>query len=140
MEYIVYVSTATRLMSENELIDLLNVSRAKNKKYNVTGMLLYCEGTFMQVLEGDKRWIDLIYKTIELDIKHKNIIKLADGKLAKRNFPDWAMAFASVNAETLLEIEGFLSIPNESPIGSAEHITVNMLKTFADSNKLYISY
>ncbi|WPU92625.1 BLUF domain-containing protein [Mucilaginibacter sabulilitoris] len=140
MEYIVYVSTAKRLLSEKELIDLLKVSRARNKKYNVTGMLLYCQGTFMQVLEGDKNSLELIYKTIELDQRHKNIIKLAEGILKKRNFPEWSMAFASVNSETLQEIEGFLSSSINHTTDSADHITVTMLKTFADSNRLYISF
>jgi hypothetical protein len=140
MEYIVYVSTAEMLMSDDELLDLLKVSRAKNKKYKVTGMLLYCQGTFMQVLEGEKHSVELIYQAIELDTRHKNIIKLASGTIKKRNFPDWSMAFASVNSETLQEMEGFLSLPNINLTNSAEHVTVNMLKTFVDTNKLYISF
>lgn len=127
-------------MSEKELIDLLKVSRDKNKKHDVTGMLLYCEGTFMQVLEGDKNSIAMIYKTIELDSRHKNVIKLTSGTLKARNFPDWTMGFASVNAETLLEIEGFLSAPDKTLSDSTDHITVNMLKTFANTNKLHISF
>jgi len=90
MEYIVYVSTAKRLLTELELVNLLNVARDKNKKYDITGMLLYCEGTFMQVIEGDKDSLSLIYSAIEQDTRHKNIIKLATGKIDKRNFPDHA--------------------------------------------------
>jgi len=50
------------------------------------------------------------------------------------------MGFASVNSETLQEIEGFLSSPDLNLIRNSEHITVNMLKTFVDNNKLYISF
>ena len=139
MEYIVYVSTAKRLLTELELVNLLNVARDKNKKYDITGMLLYCEGTFMQVIEGDKDSLSLIYSAIEQDTRHKNIIKLATGKIDKRKFPDWSMAFASVNPETLQDIEGYLSSPLNTSAGN-EHITVSMLKTFVDSNKLYISF
>ncbi|MEN0053723.1 MAG: BLUF domain-containing protein [Mucilaginibacter sp.] len=139
MKYIVYVSTAVRLLTELELLELLNVARDKNKKHNVTGMLLYCEGTFMQVIEGDEASVDLIYNAIERDVRHKNIIKLGNDKIDQRNFPDWSMAFASVNSETLQEIEGYLSSPLNNSTGN-EHITVNMLKTFVDSNKLYISF
>ena len=140
MEYIVYVSTAQRPLSEKELIDVLKVSRTNNKKYNVTGILLYCQGTFMQVLEGDKNSIDRIYKAIELDTRHKNIIKLASGISNKRNFPDSSMAFASVNPETLQEIEGFLSSPDQNVYDNTDHITINMLKIFAENNRLYISF
>lgn len=140
MEYIVYVSTAKRLLTEDELLDLLTTARTKNKKHSVTSMLLYCQGTFMQVLEGEKSSVELVYKAIELDTRHKNIIKLASGTIEKRNFPDWSMGFASVNSETLQEIEGFLSSPDLNLIRNSEHITVNMLKTFVDNNKLYISF
>ena len=139
MEYIVYVSTAQRPLSEKELIDVLKVSRTNNKKYNVTGILLYCQGTFMQVLEGDKNNIDQIYKAIDLDPRHKNVIKLASGISSKRNFPDSSMAFASVNPETLQEIEGFLSSPDQNVYDNTDHITINMLKIFAENNRLYIS-
>ena len=128
-------------MTEDELLDLLTIARTKNKKYGVTGMLLYCQGTFMQVLEGEESSVDLIYRAIELDfIRHKNIIKLASGVIEQRNFPDWSMGFASINSETLQEIEGFLSSPELSLVKNTEHITVNMLKTFVDNNKLYISF
>ncbi len=128
-------------MTEDELLDLLTIARTKNKKYSVTGMLLYCQGTFMQVLEGEESSVDLIYSAIELDIfRHKNIIKLASGTIEKRNFPDWSMGFASVNSETLQEIEGFLSSPDLNLANNSEHITVNMLKTFVENNKLYISF
>ena len=140
MEYIVYVSTAIALMSEEQLAHLLNVSRKKNKKYNVTGILLYCQGTFMQVIEGEKNNVDLIYKSIELDKRHKNIIKLSVGIITKRNFPEWPMAFASVNAEKLREIEGFLSSTSENTLDTPDHTTVNMFKTFAAGNKQYISF
>lgn len=128
------------LMSEDELIDLLMVARDKNKEYHVTGMLLYCQGTFMQVIEGPKASIDLIYKAIESDLRHKNIIKLSTGAITERNFPHWSMAFASVNAETLQEIEGFLSVSSKLSIATSDHIAINMLKTFADNNKLYITF
>lgn len=128
-------------MTEDELLDLLTIARNKNKKYSVTGMLLYCQGTFMQVLEGDESSVDLIYKAIELDtLRHKNIIKLASGTIEQRNFPDWSMGFASVNSETLQEIEGFLSSPELSLTNTSEHITVSMLKTFVDNNRLFISF
>ncbi len=136
MDYLVYVSTAKWLMSEEELLDILTTARAKNQIYNVTGMLLYSQGTFIQVLEGETENINFIYKLIELDSRHKNIIKLIDGTITERNFPDWNMAFASVNTETLQEFEGFIDPAHENFLGHNNHTTVNMLKTFAQANNL----
>jgi hypothetical protein len=138
MEYIVYVSTAEKLMSENELLTLLRVSRARNKEHNVTGMLLYCQGTFMQVLEGEKKYIELIFKAIETDARHKNVIRLAAGELERRNFLDWPMAFASVSPQTLPEIESLLNQANNHSPRGTQHIAVTLLKTFVESNRLHI--
>lgn len=136
MEYIVYVSTAKKLLSEEELLALLTVSRTKNKLNKITGMLLYSGGTFMQVIEGEMTDIERLFKTIELDNRHKNIIKLINGTTEKRNFADWSMAFASVNNQVLQDFEGFLNPSNENFLGKNDHTSIAMLKTFAEQNQL----
>ncbi|MDN3582889.1 BLUF domain-containing protein [Mucilaginibacter flavus] len=136
MEYLVYVSTAKRLMNEEELLDILTVARTQNKVHHITGMLLYSQGTFIQVLEGEKDNLSQLFKNIELDTRHKNVIKLMTGTINQRNFPDWLMAFASVNAETLQAFEGFLNPIDPSFLGSNDHVTANMLKIFAKANNL----
>ncbi len=52
MDYLIYVSTAKKLMAENDLLDILTVSRGKNDLNQVTGILLYSGGSFMQCFEG----------------------------------------------------------------------------------------
>lgn len=140
MEYLVYVSTAKKLMSDAELLDLLQTARIKNAKYNVTGMLLYSEGTFIQALEGEKEDLYTIYKAIELDFRHRNIILMITGSVEERIFPKWSMAFASVNADVLELIEGYLSPSAKNFIGDNNHATVTMLKTFAATNRLSVSF
>jgi hypothetical protein len=136
MNYIVYVSTAKRLLSEEELLDLLMASRIKNDVINITGMLLYGEGTFMQVLEGEPDELDKLFGSIKEDSRHKNIITLITGVITDRNFPEWRMAFASVNAETLEEFKGFLNPAALGFLGNNNHATANMLRIFAQSNNL----
>jgi hypothetical protein len=136
MDYLVYVSTAKRLLNDDELLDILKVARAKNKENNITGMLLYSQGTFIQVLEGEKASVDRIFKNIELDNRHKNIIILINGTINERNFADWSMAFASVNANTLQEFEGFLNPSDPNFLGNNNHTTVSMLAAFAQTNNL----
>ena len=47
---LVYVSLANQEMSESHLEDLLKKARIKNETLNITGMLLYRDGFFMQAL------------------------------------------------------------------------------------------
>ncbi|WP_121811570.1 BLUF domain-containing protein [Mucilaginibacter kameinonensis] len=140
MEYLVYVSTAKKFMSDAELLDLLQAARIKNAEHNVTGMLLYSEGTFIQALEGEKENLYVIYNAITLDSRHRNIILMVSGSVEERIFSNWSMAFASVNADVLELIEGYLNPSNSNFIGDNNHATVLMLKTFAKINMLPLSF
>ncbi|RCH54095.1 blue light sensor protein [Mucilaginibacter hurinus] len=137
MYNLIYISTATNLFTEYELMDLLDASRANNLKHNVTGMLLYAEGTFIQVLEGDLEQVNKVLAKIANDRRHKNIIELASGPVEKRNFPDWSMGFASVNADILKEFEGYVNPVDKDFIKTNNtNAAVVMLKSFAENNKL----
>jgi len=137
MEYLVFISTAKKLMSDDELLDLLQSARLKNTENNITGMLLYSEGTFMQVLEGGKEDLRRVYNSIQADLRHRNIIVMVTGMLKDRIFSKWSMSFASVNADVLELMEGYLNPVNINFTDeNSNHPTVTMIKTFADSNRL----
>jgi len=48
---LIYVSTSVKLLNDEELLDILKVSRENNSGKDITGLLLYKGGNFMQVLE-----------------------------------------------------------------------------------------
>ena len=115
MHYIIYTSTATELMPEEELKALLETARNNNTAHNISGMLLYSNGVFLQVLEGDnKDDLDHLYRHIEQDERHHSIIRLIGGKTDQRQFPDWSMGFHSLNPETA-ETSGFNDFMNQNP-------------------------
>ncbi|MGF7075436.1 BLUF domain-containing protein [Mucilaginibacter sp. R-33] len=140
MEYLVYISTAKKLMGDDELLNLLQTARKKNFAHNVTGMLLYSEGTFIQALEGETEDLYKIYNAIQLDSRHRNIVLMITGMVEERIFPKWSMAFASVNAGLLKNVEGFLNPANKNDIADNNHTAVIMLKTFAETNGLSVSF
>ncbi|MDQ2842373.1 MAG: BLUF domain-containing protein, partial [Acidobacteriota bacterium] len=49
----VYISSA-RLQREDEIVDILRVSRKNNEQAGLTGLLAYKDGNFLQILEGPK--------------------------------------------------------------------------------------
>jgi hypothetical protein len=53
MIQISYLSQASAPMSADQLIALLMQCRTNNAERGLTGMLLYGNGTFLQVLEGE---------------------------------------------------------------------------------------
>lgn len=93
MRCIVYISQGTRRLQRADILDILRVSRMKNTVRGITGVLLYYDGLFLQVLEGeDDRLADLL-EVLRHDRRHKELRVLLDETVTERHFPDWAMAF-----------------------------------------------
>ena len=90
---IVYVSAARRLMSESELDGLLADSRVRNGQREVTGMLLYKDGSFMQAIEGAEETIETLFDRIARDPRHGSVRRLTSETIEQRMFGDWTMAF-----------------------------------------------
>jgi Sensors of blue-light using FAD len=51
---IIYSSEAATPMQTDDLQELLDRSRRSNAAKGITGALIYAEGSFLQILEGDK--------------------------------------------------------------------------------------
>jgi Sensors of blue-light using FAD len=58
--FIGYISTAAKLSSRRELLSLLQQSQKNYSSLGITGMLLYKEGNFTQVLEGEKKQVSVL--------------------------------------------------------------------------------
>jgi hypothetical protein len=67
---LVYTSIANQKMSDDNLKDLLKKSRAKNERKNVTGMLLYLDPFFIQILEGEEAIVNESFNIIKQDSRH----------------------------------------------------------------------
>lgn len=107
MIHLVYVSSATREMNEEDLLFLLEQSRNRNKEKNVTGMLLYVGGNFFQVLEGDKKDVEEIYESIVKDDRNKGNIIILKESINERTFPGWSMGFKHLTAQNIGTVEGY---------------------------------
>ena len=78
--YLVYISSATWLMSDEELAALLMECRTNNERLQVTGMLLYKEGNFIQVLEGEQETVEQLYIKIRADVRHTGATELSSAR------------------------------------------------------------
>ena len=74
MIYLVYLSAASYPYAHEDLKEILLKSRRNNEARNITGLLLYHEGSIIQVLEGEKEQVHSLYQTISRDPRHKNIL------------------------------------------------------------------
>jgi hypothetical protein len=102
----IYASAAAHDFTAAQLADLLQVARNNNDRLGVTGILLYVEGNFFQVLEGSPAAVTQIYKTIGEDTRHLRMTQIISESLPRRDFTEWSMGFLSLSQEQLAEIVG----------------------------------
>lgn len=103
-----YASRATQAMNETALSEILAVARHKNDANQVTGMLVYCEGDFLQVIEGEDRVIEALYDRIADDPRHQNCRIWSDKSVTERLFANWNMGFKATSKATLASIPGYI--------------------------------
>jgi hypothetical protein len=95
MLQVVYASAALAPLSELELTQLLMSARANNTRRGVTGLLLYIDGSFLQVLEGEDRVVDALLERIAQDPRHDRVSILLRRTIEQRQYAEWAMGFVS---------------------------------------------
>lgn len=104
--HLIYSSMAVRPFSQEELTRLLTNARFKNDKLGVTGMLLYAEGSFFQVLEGGPDVLDALFATIKNDKRHDKITVIIREPIARRTFANWTMGYADITPGEAGELAG----------------------------------
>ncbi len=114
-----YVSTANSLFSTPDLIALLNTSRRNNEVRAVTGMLLYRNGNFMQVLEGTADAVEQAHAKIGRDPRHTGLITLLHRPISERQFGGWSMGFRDLSDPALSAVHGYSDFLN-TELTSAE--------------------
>jgi hypothetical protein len=102
----IYASAASHAFETAELAELLQAARANNARLGLTGMLLYAEGSFFQVLEGPADVVDALYAKIERDRRHDQMTLIIREPIPKRFFDAWTMGFYKLARAELAGISG----------------------------------
>ena len=118
------VSVAPKIGKE-DLDQILASSRRHNLAEDITGMIIYHRGEFVQILEGREKSVKKVYdKFIYPDPRHTAINKVHENTITHRSFSEWSMGFV-----------GDQEIESRMPI-SAMGILMNMLSDEAKSKPL----
>ncbi|MEZ6117592.1 MAG: BLUF domain-containing protein [Pirellulaceae bacterium] len=104
---LVYASAATVKFDDERLDSLLSRARHNNRFLNVTGVLLFKDQTFLQVLEGKASVLKTLYEKIEQDDRHTDVVQLIQEPIAERNFGTWSMGFVA-NSKEITRLPGFV--------------------------------
>lgn len=90
---LIYTSSATQDFWPQDLFDLVEKSRSKNAARGLTGMLLFHEGQFLQLLEGPETAVRDCFNMIQRDSRHDSVRIVATQSCGERDFPNWTMGF-----------------------------------------------
>ena len=92
MHQLIYISQSERYFSKTELHTLVEKAKLKNRQLAITGLLLYVDGEFVQLLEGEKHDVKLLMNDILQDSRHHTIKIIKEGTISERQFKQWNMA------------------------------------------------
>ena len=135
---LMYISSGRRKFDAGELEEILAASRKTNAAVGVTRMLLYLDGNFLQLLEGEREEVETLYERILLDKRHGGAIALSRAEVEERLFPDWAMGLKTVDGWDDGEIEGLFRLDletlQEKVRNAGEPLTGKLIETFLRVN------
>lgn len=115
----VYVSRAVRRFTHAELQFLADRATENNGRLEVTGLLTYFGGTFLQILEGRPDRVDRLLEYIWRDPRHAQFQVLHVVPIAHRRFSGWNM--------------GILDIHDRPPLDAAQIASLTALLAASDT-------
>lgn len=104
MYQLAYISKANNEFTLDELTDLSIDAGMRNRQIDVTGMLVYHQGVFLQFLEGNEHTIGDLYQRIANDPRHSDCQIIYTNEATTRLFSNWFTHYLSF--EYIKEITG----------------------------------
>lgn len=94
---VLYLSRRVSETGPGEINDILQTARAFNAANGVTGLLLYGNEHFFQLLEGPAATLDALVDRIKRDPRHTGMIVLARNPIPARSFDGWSMGLGRMH-------------------------------------------
>ena len=106
---VIYSSQSSSPMSLEALEEILVDAHKGNAARGVTGALVYVEGVFLQILEGEKDTVVQLLGSIARDSRHTSVTVFHEGEVQARTFTEWRMAYLSATPEQMATWAGLES-------------------------------
>lgn len=116
---IIYSSESATPLQQDDLEEILEQAQIGNAAKGITGALVYADGVFLQILEGDRVKVQDLMARIFRDVRHETVTVLREGEVPAAVFGSWTMAYVSATAEQVAKWAGF-STATQTPESLAE--------------------
>ncbi|MEK6343585.1 MAG: BLUF domain-containing protein [Curtobacterium sp.] len=104
---LVYSSRAVVGFGLDALDELLVHARTANESVGITGLLLYKDHRFLQLLEGPETAVREKMTYITEDPRHDHVTVLLEEQVPERQFPGWTMGYAAEDALQHADVPGY---------------------------------
>lgn len=129
-----YVSSCKNNLTVKDLEHLFRVNKRNNTEHNVSGILIYNNGNFLQILEGDEDLVQTLFKKIRNDARHSNLITLINNPLDDRIFTDFDSGFIHFeDPKKRKELHNYISWLKEAEIKNVDKV-VGIVENFIDKS------
>lgn len=107
---LIYLSSAARHLTQADLEQILTAVRRNNSSAGVSGLLLYHDDIFLQVLEGPEDKVLACIERIKADPRHHQLIEVFSAPVKERICSEWNMGYVSWKKAPEQAKEGFLNL------------------------------
>ena len=107
---IIYSSESATPMQTDDLEEILGQARRNNAENGITGALVYVDGVFLQIIEGDSPTSQQLMAKIATDVRHETMTVLKAGEVSAPMFADWKMAYVSATAAQVAKWAGLSEV------------------------------
>lgn len=115
---IVYMSTAIGVLRAEELDRIYLRAKSANARAGITGLLLFYEGAFLQMLEGPSAGVISLVDRIRRDRRHGGLITLESRGVDERAFPESPMHFVAARNLSSGEKQAFSDLRQAASVRS----------------------
>jgi hypothetical protein len=125
-----YISSASKSLENLNLKHLYNTSKINNAQQHITGILIYQNGNFLQILEGENKNINKLYRLIKRDNRHTNILQIINKSILAPIFEDYQTGFSIVdNSKKIERLKTYLKWVKSAEMESVDKI-IGIIENF----------
>lgn len=98
--FLVSLIYTSEMTVSTDFMSILEVSRVRNERDGITGVLLFCNNSVVQCLEGSREAVNKTYARIIKDKRHQNPLLVDYRTLSTRSFSKWSMGYVPESSVT----------------------------------------
>lgn len=101
LSQLVYVSKRKANCTTEEIDKILASCKQNNPDLGITGILLYSQDKFIQLVEGESSIVMKLYDKIKKDDRHKDCVMISLAPIKEKSFPSWHMGSKQIKQDKI---------------------------------------